>query len=129
MSYYLSTRVAGAFADAVAKVKDELKKEGFGVLTEIDVKETLKKKLGVEFRNYIILGACNPPFAHRALVAEPHIGILLPCNVVVQETAPGDIEVSAIDPVVAMQAVNNRDLAAVAEEVREKLRRAIERLA
>jgi uncharacterized protein (DUF302 family) len=103
MSYHFSTTVDMSFEDAVSKVTEELGKEGFGVLTEIDVKATLRKKLGVEFRNYKILGACNPPFAHRALTIEDKIGVLLPCNVVVQELESGRIEISAVDPVTSMQ--------------------------
>src|SRR5512138_202714 len=104
MAYYNTKVVELSFDDAIAKVTEELKKEGFGVLTEIDVRETLKKKLNVDFRRYRILGACNPQFAYQALQAEDKIGTMLPCNIVVQETAVGDIEVSAVDPVASMQA-------------------------
>ncbi|MBS1622252.1 MAG: DUF302 domain-containing protein [Bacteroidetes bacterium] len=126
MSYTFSKTVAYNYEDAIARVTDELKKEGFGVLTEIDVKETLKKKLDVDFRKYKILGACNPHFAYRALQHESEIGSMLPCNVVVQETEDGKIKVSAIDPVASMKAVENDELGAVAGEVREKLKRVIE---
>lgn len=128
MGYYVSKALATSYEDALARTREALQAEGFGVLTEIDVRATLKKKLDVEFRNYMILGACNPPFAHRALQAEPNVGLLLPCNVVVQEHDEGTIEVSAIDPVAAMQVVQNDALKDVAFEIREKLRRAIGRL-
>jgi uncharacterized protein (DUF302 family) len=128
MVYYLDTKTAGPFETAVNRVKEELKKEGFGVLTEIDVRETLKKKLDVEFRNYRILGACNPPFAHKALQAEDRIGLLLPCNVIVQERADGTVDVSAIDPAASMQTVGNPALTGIAAQVREKLRAVISRL-
>ncbi len=121
MNYHRSKKVNLSFEEAVDKTVEELKKEGFGVLTEIDVKETLKKKLGVEFRKYRILGACNPPLAHRALAAERNIGVMLPCNVVVQELEDGTVEVSTIDPMVAMQSVGNSNLTSVAEEVSGKL--------
>jgi len=125
MSYHFSTTIRMPFDQAVTRVTEELKKEGFGVLTEIDVKATMKKKLNVDFRNYKILGACNPPFAYQALQAEDKIGLMLPCNVVVQERENGQIEVSAIDPLVTMQAVENPQLAETAVQVREKLRRVI----
>jgi uncharacterized protein (DUF302 family) len=92
MSYYISKKIFASYEDAVARVKEQLKKEGFGILTEIDVKQTLKKKLDVDFRNYCILGACNPPFAYNALQAERNIGLLLPCNVIVQESEGGIVE-------------------------------------
>ena len=126
MSYYFSKTIDLSFDEAIARVTDELKKEGFGVLTEIDVKATLKKKLDVDFRNYRILGACNPPFAHQALQAEPHIGLMLPCNVVVQEGENGQTIISAIDPVASMQAVENNSLGEVAEQVKAKLQKVIE---
>jgi uncharacterized protein (DUF302 family) len=129
MSYYMSRTVEIPFDDAVVRVIGELKKEGFGILTEIDVKETLKKKLDVDFRRYRILGACNPPFAHRALQAEDKIGLMLPCNVIVQEREGGAVEVAAIDPVASMQAVKNPALEAIAGQVREKLERALSALA
>ena len=126
MSYYFSKEIDLSFEDAIARVTEELKKEGFGVLTEIDVKATLKKKLDADFRNYRILGACNPPLAHQALEAEPHIGLMLPCNVVVQEGENGGTIISAIDPVASMQAVENEALGQVAEQVRAKLQKVIE---
>jgi uncharacterized protein (DUF302 family) len=113
--------VAGSFDDVIARTVEALKKEGFGVLTEINVTETLKKKLNVEFRNYRILGACNPPFAYQALQVEDHVGLLMPCNVVVQESAGGKVEVSAIDPVASMQATGNPLLAPFAQQVHDKL--------
>ena len=128
MSYYFSKEVQLSFQEAIDKATEELKKEGFGILTEIDVKETLKKKLGVDFRKYKILGACNPPFAYRALLAEPHIGTMLPCNVIVQELEDGTIEVAAIDPLSSMQAIVNSALQPIAEEIRDKLKLVIERL-
>jgi uncharacterized protein (DUF302 family) len=128
MSYYFSKLVSMSFDQAVARVTDELTKEGFGVLTEIDVRATLKKKLGVDFRDYRILGTCNPPFAHEALKAEDKIGLMLPCNVIVQITPDGGTEVAAIDPVASMSAVRNARLEPIGLEVREKLRRVIEAL-
>ena len=128
MSYYFSKTLNLPFDDAIVRVTEELKKEGFGVLTDIDVRATMKKKLDVDFRNYRILGACNPPFAHQALLAEDKIGTMLPCNVIVQELAPGVVEVAAIDPVASMAAVNNPQLGAVGMEVRAKLQRVVESL-
>jgi uncharacterized protein (DUF302 family) len=127
MSYYFSKTIKATFDDTMTRVIEGLKAEGFGVLTDIDVKATLKKKLDVEFRNYRILGACNPPFAYKALQAEDKIGAMLPCNVVVQYR-DGGVEVAAIDPVASMQAVKNPALDTIAGEVREKLRRFIEGL-
>ena len=128
MDYHFTKIVQMPFDDAIRRVTDELKKEGFGILTEIDVREILKKKLNVDFRKYRILGACNPQFAYQALQAEDKIGTMLPCNIVVQETAGGDIEVSAVDPVASMQAIQNPTLAGTAEQVRTKLRKVIENL-
>ncbi|MFT7165239.1 MAG: hypothetical protein ACI9CZ_001831, partial [Flavobacterium sp.] len=105
-----------------------LKSEGFGILTEIDLKSTFKKKLDVDFYNYTILGACNPPFAYEALLAEDKIGTMLPCNVIVQEKVPGEIEVSAVDPAASMQAVENDKLAEIAAEIRDRLKKAIDQL-
>jgi uncharacterized protein (DUF302 family) len=126
MSYYFSKTVDLSFDDAIQRVTEELKREGFGVLTEIDVKATLKKKLDVDFRNYRILGSCNPPFAYQALQAEPQIGLMLPCNVVVQDAENGQTVVSAIDPLASMQAVENESLGEVAEQVKAKLQKVIE---
>ncbi len=128
MSYYFSKTLDLSFDEAIKHVTDELKKEGFGILTEIDVKATLKKKLDTDFRNYRILGACNPPLAHQALQAEPHIGLMLPCNVVVQEGKNGQTIVSAIDPLASMQAVENESLGKIAGQVRPKLQKIIENL-
>lgn len=126
MKYHFSKTVNYSFDTAVSKVTEELKKEGFGVLTEIDVRETLKKKLDVDFPKYRILGACNPHFAHKALQSENKIGTMLPCNVVVQEHANGEVEISAIDPVASMMAVKNEALGNIAGEVRAKLKKVIE---
>ena len=126
MSYYFSKIVDLSFEEAVQQVKEQLKKEGFGVLTEIDMKETLKKKLDVDFRNYKILGACNPPFAYRALQLERMVGTMLPCNIIVQEAGEGKTEITAIDPVASMQAITNTALAEVAGQVRLKLRSVVE---
>lgn len=125
MNYYFSKTISGDFDQVVEKVTEELKKEGFGVLTEIDIKTTLKKKLDVDFYNYRILGACNPPFAYQALQAEDKIGAMLPCNVIIQERKPGEIEVSAVDPVASMQAVKNEKLAEIATEIKSKLKKVI----
>jgi uncharacterized protein (DUF302 family) len=128
MSYYFNKTVAVPFEEAVERVKAELKKDGFGVLTEIDVRKTLNEKLGVDFRPYRILGACNPSFAYKALQAEDKIGTMLPCNVIVQELTPGRIEVAAIDPLASMAAVQNPDLDTIGLEVREKLKAVVDRL-
>ena len=125
MAYYFTKTLARSFDETLAKLTEELKKEGFGILTEIDVKETLKKKLNVDFRRYKILGACNPPFAYEALQAEDKIGILLPCNVIIQEKGDGQVEVSAIDPMETMKAVGNPKLEALAEQVQAKLKRVV----
>jgi len=128
MSYYINKIIGGSFDAAILKVTETLKKEGFGILTEIDVKATLKKKLDVDFRNYRILGACNPQFAYKALLAEPKIGTMLPCNVIVEEVGDGKIEVSAVDPLASMQAIDNPGLGPIAIEVQAKLRKVIESL-
>jgi len=125
MSYYFSKTVSYSFDQAIEKITEELKKEGFGILTEIDVKETFKKKLDVNFRNYKILGACNPHFALEAIQSEPNIGAMLPCNVIVQELDNGKVEVCAVDPVSSMMAVKNDSLGTIANQVREKLRKVI----
>lgn len=126
MSYYFSKTVDYNFDETIDKITEELKKEGFGILTEIDVKETFKKKLDVDFRKYRILGACNPNLAYQAIQNEPHIGAMLPCNVIVQELENGKVEVSAVDPVASMMAVKNDELGAVAKDVRNKLQKVIE---
>ncbi len=128
MSYYFSTRVNGSFDQVIEEVTAALKEEGFGVLTEIDVQATLKKKLDVDFRPYRILGACNPPYAYKALQAEPKIGTMLPCNVVVEEVEPGVCEVSAIDPLASMMAVQNPHLNEIASEIQAKLKKVIQSL-
>jgi len=128
MSYYFSKILLMTFEEAVGQTIEALKKEGFGVLTDIDVQATLKKKLGVDFRKYRILGACNPSYAYEALKKEDKIGTMLPCNVIVQEISPGEVEVAAIDPVASMQAVANPDLADVAMAVQQKLRNLVMRL-
>lgn len=126
MSYYFSKTSDDNFDTTISKVTEALKKEGFGILTEIDVKETLKKKLDVDFRKYKILGACNPQFAHEALKTENMIGTMLPCNVIVQEQENGQIEVSAVDPIASMMAVKNEKLSEIAIEVSEKLKRVMD---
>ena len=128
MSYYFSKVVDLSFEDALGKVTEELKKEGFGILTEIDVKATLKKKLDVDFQKYKILGACNPPFAYEALKNERMIGTMLPCNIIVQETDEGKTEIAAIDPIASMQAINNPKLGEVTTTIQTKLKTVIEKL-
>jgi uncharacterized protein (DUF302 family) len=129
MNYYFNKIVEGKnFDEAIEQVTSELKKEGFGVLTEIDVKNTLKTKIDVDFKKYKILGACNPHFAHQALLSEDKIGVFLPCNVIVEEHENGDIEVSAVDPIASMISVKNESLGGIATEVRQKLIRVIENL-
>jgi uncharacterized protein (DUF302 family) len=128
MTYHFSTTLHIPFTAAINRVTEELQKEGFGILTEIDVQQTLKKKLDVDFRPYRILGACNPPFAYQALQVEDKIGTMLPCNVIVQEIGDGEIEVSAVDPVASMIAIENPTLGAVANAVQAKLRKVIESL-
>ena len=128
MEYYFSKTIAESFDNAIQKVTEALRAEGFGILTEIDIKATLKKKLDVDFYNYKILGACNPPFAYKALLAEDKIGTMLPCNVIVQEKVAGQVEVSAIDPSASMQSIENKDLQDIATEIRAKLQKVIEQL-
>ena len=125
MTYYFNKTVDMTFEEAIEKATEELKKEGFGILSEIDVTAALKKKLNVDFRKYRILGACNPPFAYKALQAEDKVGTMLPCNVVVQELADGKVEVAAVDPVASMQAITNDDLREIAIEIQGKLRQVI----
>jgi uncharacterized protein (DUF302 family) len=126
MSYYFSTTLSVSFDEAVKRATEALKSEGFGLITEIDVKDTLKKKIDVDFRNYRILGACNPTLAHEALEIEDKVGTMLPCNVVVQDVGGGNIEIAAIDPVASMLAIDNPRLKAAAERVQAKLRKVIE---
>jgi uncharacterized protein (DUF302 family) len=128
MEYYFSKTIAESFDNAVLKVTEALQAEGFGILTEIDIKATLKKKLDVNFYNYKILGACNPPFAYKALLAEDKIGTMLPCNVIVQEKVAGQVEVSAVDPSASMQSIENKDLQDIATEIRARLKKVIEHL-
>jgi uncharacterized protein (DUF302 family) len=128
MSYYFTKTLNISFDEAIERTTEELKKEGFGVLTDIDVKKTLKKKLDVDFKNYRILGACNPPFAYQALQVEDKIGVMLPCNVIVQEIQEGTIEVAAIDPIPSMQAVENPNLREIAENVQKRLQNVINKL-
>ena len=128
MRYYFNKTLNTSFEEAVARVVTELKKQGFGVLTEIDVSEALKKKLDVDFKKYRILGACNPSFAYQALQLEDKIGTMLPCNVIVQETSAGVVEVAAIDPIASMRAIDNPKLRGVAEQVQTMLKKVIETL-
>ncbi len=128
-SYSFSTVLDKPYEEAVAKVTEALKKEGFGVLTEIDVKATLKKKLDVDFRKYVILGACNPPYAYRTLQATLDVGLLLPCNVIVYETDDGKTWVSALNPMSALEVIKSEELRKIAEEVSVKLKKAIDTVA
>lgn len=128
MSYYFNKQVTADFDSVMKKVVAELEKEGFGILTEIDVQATLKKKLDVDFRKYHILGACNAPFAHKALKAENKVGTMLPCNVILQELENGQVEVAAVDPTASMQAIENKELANIASEIRGKLQKVISAL-
>lgn len=128
MKYYFEKITTYSFEEAVNRVTEELKKEGFGVLTEINIHDKLKEKLGVDFRKYRILGACNPAFAYKALLAEDKIGTMLPCNVIVQQISDTQTEVAAIDPMASMMAVGNKDLEGVASEVQRKLQNVIQSL-
>ncbi|MCJ7808137.1 MAG: DUF302 domain-containing protein [Dehalococcoidia bacterium] len=128
MSYHFSKTLNCSFDEAIPMIIEGLKNEGFGILTEIDVKETLKRKLDIEFRSYKILGACNPTFAYQALQEEDKIGTMLPCNVIVQQHTDGNVEVSAVDPIASMQAIENPKLRDVAEQVRAKLKRVIDNM-
>jgi uncharacterized protein (DUF302 family) len=125
MNYYFNTQLSTDFETAKKKVVAELEKEGFGVLTEIDVKATFKKKLDVDFRKYQILGACSPSFAHKALKAEDKVGTMLPCNVILQELEDGKIEVAAVNPTASMQAIQNEELKSIASEISGKLQKVI----
>lgn len=128
MEYYFSKTLRQPFETVVEKVTEALKKEQFGVLTQIDVRETLKKKIDVDFKPYLILGACNPQYAYKALSAEDKIGTMLPCNVIVQQDDPDTVEVAAINPIASMQAVANASLQGIAQEVTEKLKRVVNSL-
>ena len=129
MSYYINKTLSGiSFEEGIERITASLKTEGFGILTEIDLKATLKKKIDVDFYNYKILGACNPQYAYKALQAEDKIGAMLPCNVIVQEKVKGQIEISAVDPIASIQSVQNKDLGALANEIQGKLTRCIEQL-
>ncbi|MHA6334229.1 DUF302 domain-containing protein [Qipengyuania sp. CAU 1752] len=125
MSYYISTTMRASFDEAISKTEKALSEQGFGVVTRIDMRETLKKKIGADFRPYTILGACNPKAAHEALQVEDKVGTMLPCNVIVQQLNDNRIEVAAIDPVASMQAIDNPDLKQAASEIRESLSKAI----
>ena len=128
MSYYFAKTLPVGFDEALQRTRDALQQEGFGVITEIDVKSTFKAKLGIEFRKYHILGACNPALALLALQIDDKVGTMLPCNVVIQDVGEGRTEVAAIDPVASMQAIDNHDLKEAAAEVRAKLRKVIQDL-
>lgn len=129
MSYHISKTLKDTnFNEAIDKTTAALKEEGFGVLTEIDIKDTLKKKIDADFKKYTILGACSPHFAHQALQAEDKIGLMLPCNVIVEEHDNGDVEVSAVDPIASMQAVDNESLGSIATEVQSKMKTVISKL-
>lgn len=128
MSYYINKTIKTDFDSAVEKVTNALKKEGFGVLTEIDIKDTLKKKLDIDFRKYKILGACNPPNAYKALQSEPNVGLMLPCNVIVQETDNEEINVAAIDPQASMLAIKNDELKIITGNIKTKLEKVIKSL-
>ena len=128
MAYYFSRKIDAGFDEAVSRVTEALKDQGFGILTEIDVGATLKKKLDVDFKRYVILGACNPEFAHQAMSGEPFIGVLLPCNVVVMEREGGGSIVSAFKPTAGFSLVDNPSVAPIAEQVEDRLRRMLDRL-
>ena len=128
MPYSFSKTIDMTFDEAISRVKQELQREGFGVLTEIDVKETLKRRLNVDFQRYTILGACNPSFAYQALQLEDEVGTMLPCNVIVQEHADGGVKVSAVDPVASMQAIDNPNLNEIADQVQARLKSVIDAL-
>ena len=126
--YAFTTVLSTSYENAISKVTDALKEEGFGVLTEIDVKSTLKKKLNVDFRKYVILGACNPPYAHRTLQTDLDVGLLLPCNVIVYETDDKKAYVSALNPVSALEVIKSEELIKIAREVSEKLKRVVDKV-
>ena len=128
MSYYIATRLPLSFDEAIERTEAALKEEGFGIISRIDIQEALKTKLGADFRPYTILGACNPQLAFEALKLEDKVGTMLPCNVVVQEHSPGEVEIAAIDPVASMQAIRNLELLERAGEVRRRLSQVIDSL-
>lgn len=128
MTYYFAKTIRSTFEEAIQQVTQRLKEEGFGIITQMDVKHTLKTKIGVDFRDYRILGACNPQLAYEALQIEDKVGTMLPCNVIVQDLGGGQTEIAAIDPVASMAAIDNPQLKQAAEQVRQKLRRVIEAL-
>ena len=128
MNYYYARKIAGSFEDIIGKIKNGLKEEGFGVLSDVNVKELFKSKLDIDFRQYRILGACNPVFSHKALLAEERVGTMLPCNIIVQETADGLIEVSAVNPVASMLAIDNDPLKVIAAQIGEKLVKVVDTL-
>jgi uncharacterized protein (DUF302 family) len=128
MSYYIGKTITASFEDAVERVTEELKKEGFGIITEINVQETLKKKLDVDFKKYRILGACNPGYAYKGLQIEEKLGAMLPCNVIVIEKDETHTEVAAINPLVSMKSVNNPDLSDVADAIAQKLKNVIDQM-
>jgi uncharacterized protein (DUF302 family) len=128
MSHNFTKKTSLSFEEAIKKITEELKKEGFGIITEIDLKEKFKEKLGVEFRNYKILGACNPKMAYQAIEKESNIGTMLPCNVLVQEHKPGEVEISAINPMESMSAVHNKELETIATQVSNSLQAVIHRM-
>ncbi len=128
MNYYFNKTVKGNFEDIIDKVSKELEIEGFGVLTDIDLKSTFKKKLDVDFQNYRILGACNAPYAHKALTSEDKVGTMLPCNVIVQQLDDNSIEIAAVNPLASMQAINNSELKEIAEEIAERLKKVINKI-
>ena len=128
MNYYYARKIDGSFEDIIGKIKNGLKEEGFGVLSDVNVKELFKSKLDINFRQYRILGACNPVFSHKALLAEERVGTMLPCNIIVQETADGLVEVSAVDPVASMLAIDNDPLKVIAAQIGEKLVKVVDTL-
>lgn len=128
MEYYFSKTIHTDFKDAIQRITEALKKEGFGILTEIDMKATLKQKLDVDFYNYTILGACNAPFAYKALQSEDKIGTMLPCNVIVQQKADNEVEISAVDPIASMKAIENDELHDIADEIASRLQKVIQDL-
>jgi uncharacterized protein (DUF302 family) len=128
MSYYFSKTIHASFDEAIQRATDSLKKEGFGVLTEIKIHDKLKEKLGVDFQRYTILGACNPAFAYKALQAENKIGTMLPCNVIVQDLGDGKIEIAAVNPIESMKAIENPELGTVATQVTDMLKRVVENI-